>query len=175
MGKAGIVGGMVLRRFDSVLLGLTLFVALVAVLQPGVYGIGSSEARQRISDGETALTNAFKKVADAETAGANVSALTGRLNEAAGRLGLANSAYADGDFDEALSRASECVNLANGVASDAVELKGQATTAAGGQWMIVVFSVVGAVVFSFVLYGVWVWFRRFYSRKVLGLRPEVEG
>lgn len=174
MGKAGIVGGMVLRRFDKVVLGFIVVLAVATVLQPCVYALGSLEARQRIDDGEAALANAFKKVADAETAGANVSALTGRLNDAAGRLDLAGVAYADGDFDGTLSRASDCVNLANGVASDAVELKGQATTAASGQWMIIVFSVVGAVVFSFVLYGVWVWFRRFYGRRVLGLRPEVK-
>jgi hypothetical protein len=166
---------MVMRRFVEFALGFIMILAVATMLLPGVCGAGSSEAKQRIDDGEAALANAFKAVADAETAGANVSALISQLNETASHLGLADVAYADDDFDEALNSANECVSLANSVSGDAIELKDQATAAASMQWMTVLFSVVGAIVFGFVLYGVWVWFQRYHSQKILGLRPEVEG
>lgn len=148
---------------------------LTVTLPPRAYGLGSAEAMQRIDAAEASLADAFRKVSDAESAGANVSSLIGRMNEAAGYLDLAEVAYVDGDFDLAYNKASECASLAGNVAGDAVELKSQAAIAAGGWWMVVGFSVVGAVVFSFVLYSVWVWLRRFYARRVLKMRPEVVG
>ena len=150
-------------------------VLLTAISQPYVYGLGSVEAMQRINDAEVTLTEAFRKVVDAESSGGNVSSLIVRMNEAAVYLDLAKVAYVNGDFDVAYNKASECANLAGNVAGDAVELKGQAAIAAGGWWMVVGFSVVGAVVFGFILYGVWVWFQRFYARRVSKMRPEVVG
>jgi hypothetical protein len=144
------------------------------MLKPCVYGFENSDARQRIDDGEAALADAFKKVVDAETAGANVSVLLQRLNSAADLLDLAEVAYGNADFGEALSKANECLTLTNSVASDAAEFKNQAIAAMNGQWMIVVFSVLGAAVFSIVLYVLWLSFRRFYDRKLLGLKPEVK-
>ena len=174
MGRAEVVGGIVLRRCNEALLCLIVFLAVVAMLKPRVYGFENSEARQRIDDGKVALADAFKKVADAETAGANVSVLSGRLNDAADLLDLADVAFTNADFGGALSKANECVTLTNSVVSDAAEFKDQAMIAMNGQWVTVVFSVFGAAVFSVVLYVLWVWFRRFYNRKVLGLRPEVK-
>jgi len=164
-----------LRRCNGILLCLLVFLTVVAMLKPCVYGFENLEARQRIDDGEMALTDAFEKVVDAETAGANVSILLQQLNNAASLLDLAEVAYANADSEGALSKANECVTLASGVASDAAEFKNQAITAMNGQWMIVMFSVLGAAVFSIVLYVLWFSFRRFYDRKVLGLKPEVEG
>ena len=164
-----------MRRCNEALLCLIVFLAMIAMLTHNVYCLEDSEARQRIEDGKIALADVFKKVADAETAGANVSVLSGRLNDAADLLNLAEVAYANADFEGALGKANECLTLTNSVASDAAEFKNQATTAMNGQWVTVVFSVFGAAVFGIVLYVLWVSFRRFYYRKVLGLRPEVEG
>jgi len=164
-----------LDHCNKLLLCLLVMVLLTVTSQPHVYGLGSTEAMQRINDAEVSLTDAFRKVADAEGAGGNVSSLIGGMNEAAGYLDLAKVAYVNGEFDVAYDKAGECAGLAGNVAGDAVELKGQAAIAAGGWWMVVGFSVVGGVVFSLVLYGVWVWFRRFYARRVSKMRPEVVG
>lgn len=166
---------MELHHYSKLLLCLLVVVLLTVTWQPHVYGLGSTEAMQRINDAEVSLADTFREVADAESAGGNVTSLIGRMNEAAGYLELAKVAYVNGDFDVAYGKAGECAGLAGNVAGDAVELKGQAAIAAGGWWMVVGFSVVGAVVFGFILYGLWVWFQRFYARRVSKMRPEVVG
>lgn len=138
-----------------------------------VFGIDSVEAARRISDAKTSLADAYEKVASAESAGGNVTTLIGLLNQAAADLDSANVAYANGEFDVALANASECVLYATAAGSDAVQLKGQATSAANEQWMTVLYSVLGIVIFSIILYGVWRWFKRTYWRRVLLSKPEV--
>jgi hypothetical protein len=97
------------------------------------------------------------------------------LDEAGGRLTLAEVAYRNGDYVEAYVRADACVALANGVADDAGSLKGQALAVAGEWWKTVVFSVVGSAVLAVCLGVVWVWFKGSYGRRVLRLKPEVKG
>jgi hypothetical protein len=164
---------MELRDCNRFVFFLLVMVLLAVTSQPYVHGLGSIEAMHKINDAKVSLTDAFRKVADAESAGGNVSSLIGRMNEAVGYLDLAKIAYVNGDFDVAYYKASECSSLAGNVAGDAIRLKGQAAVAAGGWWIVVGFSVVGALIFSLVLYSVWVWFRRSYARRVSQMKPEV--
>jgi hypothetical protein len=142
---------------------------------PWGFAVGREEASVTVSDAEAALRSAFKAVSDAEGAGANVSGLVLRLNEAGGRLTLAEVAYRNGDYVEAYVRADACVALANGVADDAASLKGQALAVAGEWWKTFTLSVVGSAVLVVCLGLVWVWFKGSYGRRVLRLKPEVKG
>jgi hypothetical protein len=112
-------------------------------------------------------------VSDAEAAGANVSGLMGRLNEAGGALTSAGVALAVGNYSDAVSLAGTCTSLADGVSRDAGVLKSD-SVARAADWMLTVsFSAVGAAVFVAVLFLVWRWFRRVYGEKLFESRPEV--
>jgi hypothetical protein len=111
---------------------------------------------------------------DAERAGANVSGLILRLNEAGGILAEAEMALGNGDSSEAASKAGQCIGIAESVKSDADVLKASALEKAQTVfWTSLTFSVVGIVVFVVVLMLVWRWFKGGYVRRMLGMKPEV--
>jgi hypothetical protein len=119
------------------------------------------------------LRGAFVHVSDAEGAGANVSGLMGRLNEAGDALASAKAALEMENYGDAVSRADLCKSLASGVVGDADALKTDALATKSSWWMTVSFSVAGSAVFVVVLFLAWRWFRRFYAAKLLESRPEV--
>jgi hypothetical protein len=111
---------------------------------------------------------------DAERAGANVSGLILRLNEAGGILAEAEIALRNGNSSEAASKASQCIGIAESVKGDADVLKVSALEKAQTVfWTSLTFSVVGIAVFVVVLMLVWRWFKRGYVGKMLGMKPEV--
>jgi hypothetical protein len=155
--------------------GVLVFVIVVWLVLsvPQAFAAGSGEADLAISDADDALRGAFVHVSDAEGAGANVSGLMGRLNEAGDALASARAALEMENYSDAVSRADLCMSLAIGVVEDAGVLKADAVATASGWWITISFSVVGSVVFVVVLFLVWRWFRRFYAAKLLESRPEV--
>jgi hypothetical protein len=111
---------------------------------------------------------------DAERAGANVSGLILRLNEAGGILAEAEMALGNGNSNEAASKAGQCIGIAQSVKGDADVLKASALEEAQTLfWTSLTFSVVGIPVFIVVLMLVWRWFKRGYVRKMFGMKPEV--
>ncbi|MCJ7424787.1 hypothetical protein MUP01_11045 [Candidatus Bathyarchaeota archaeon] len=135
---------------------------------------GADDASGSVGNADVAVRLAFDATLDAERAGANVSSLIVRLNEAGEALAEAEIALGDGNSSEAFSKAAQCVGIAESVKSDAEVLRVSALDEAQTEfWTYLVFSVVGVAVFVVALVLVWHWFKRGYFKKVLGMRPEV--
>jgi hypothetical protein len=131
-------------------------------------------ACRSVGEAEVAVRQAFNATLDAERAGANVSGLILRLDEAGGILTEAEIALKDGNSSEAASKAVQCIGIAESVKSDAYASKASALEKAQTVfWTSLTFSVAGIVVFVVVLMLVWRWFKRGYVGKMLGMKPEV--
>jgi hypothetical protein len=135
--------------------------------------VGFEEASVAVSDADGALRGTFVAVLDAESSGANVSGLMGRLNEAGVALTGARVALAAGNYSDAVGRAGECRGLADSVALEAGVLNNDAAAQASRWWVTVLLSVTGSVVFVVVLSLVWRRFKRYYADRLLGSKPEV--
>jgi hypothetical protein len=132
------------------------------------------EASLAVAEAESVLKQAFEAILEAEEARGNVSDLVIRLNEAGWLLAKAENAFRVGNFNEAIDKAEECFQVADGVLADALSLKMEALAEAEAAfWGKLHFSVAGSIVFIVVLFFVWRWFRRFYARGLLRMRPEV--
>jgi hypothetical protein len=135
---------------------------------------GADEASSSLAEADAAVRQAFNATLDAERAGANVSGLILRLNEAGGILGEAEIALENGNSTDAASKAAECVGIAESVSSDAEVLKTSALNdAKAGSQAYLIFSLASITVFLVVLGAVWSWFRRGQVRKMMSLKPEV--
>jgi hypothetical protein len=142
---------------------------------PGVFGATYKEAADRIAEAEESLRGAFDTVVDAEQAGANVSVLAQRLNQAGASLARAREYLTVGNYSGAISFADDCKSFADGVGSDAVALRSDAIGAAGNWWIPIAISVSGSAMVIVVLFFVWRWFKQGYLKRILRSRPEVTG
>jgi len=153
-----------------------LVAVLLSALVPSSLGLISSqdEAHTAVQLGEEAISSAFEAVLEAESAGANVSGLVQKLNEAVGFLSEARVLAASGGFDgEAAEFASRCVDVADRVRDEALALLASALAHRDFVFRLsVVGSVVGVSVFLSFMFLSWRWFKVYYRRKVLDLRPE---
>jgi hypothetical protein len=132
------------------------------------------EASLKIGEARDAIGLAFEAVLVAEGAGANVSGLTARLDEAGRVLGDAETAYGEGNVSVAFDKAVQSAELVEGVKNDAVGLKSSALAGAQRVFRLgLAFGVAGVPVFAVSLLVVWWWFKRFYVRKLLRMKPEV--
>ena len=138
------------------------------------YVSANDEASLAIGEADNALRQAFEAVLDAERAGANLSDLIVKLDEAGGLLAEAENAYRVGNFSEAISKADKCSMQADGVVGEALNLKGSALAdAQKAVLQTLTFSWVGGVAFLAVLFFVWSWFKRAYAGKLMRMKPEV--
>ncbi|MEM3640423.1 MAG: hypothetical protein QXH37_00640 [Candidatus Bathyarchaeia archaeon] len=134
----------------------------------------SDEVFSALGDADNALKRAFEAVLEAERAGADVSDLRVRLNDAGELLAKAENAYRTGNFSEAVSRAVECSILVDGVIDEALNLKSLALTNAWKTFQqTLMFSCVGSAAFLATLFFVWLWFKRTYAEKLMRMKPEV--
>lgn len=126
------------------------------------------------SEAEGAVGLAFRAVSEAEAAGANVSYLLFRLNEAAGLLSRAEMLYGLGDYDDALDAADRSLKMAGSVRDEALLLKRLAAEEKSRAFQFsLAFSIAGSAAFLLSLFLVWRWFRGFYIRRIMNLKPEV--
>jgi len=153
---------------------------LLVLMVAGLLSYGSScakgadDASGSVGNADAAVRQAFNAALGAERAGANVSGLIVRLNEAGSVLVEAEIALGDGNSSEAASKAAQCVGIAESVRSDADALKTSALDGAQTVfWMYLTFSVVGIAVFVSVLAVVWRRFKRGHVVKTLSMKPEV--
>jgi hypothetical protein len=152
--------------------GLILLLAGLASRHlPVTYGLGETG---KIVEADNALKKAFETVLTAENAGANVSGLMVKLNQAGAFLAQAEMAYRNGDSAEATENAEQCLTTLQGV-SDEASASMDSALANSQQvfWEGVTISTIGAVAFLVVLAFVWRWFSRRYLRKSLRMKPEV--
>jgi hypothetical protein len=165
----------VLKRVLRVSVSFLLVLALAGLFSHGVFVVrGADEASSSVGEADIAVRQAFNATLDAERAGANVSGLILRLNDAGGILAEAEMALGNGNSSEAASKAVQCTEIAESVKGDAVVLKASALDVARTVfWASLTFSVVGIAVFVVVLEFVWRWFKGGYVRRMLGMKPEV--
>jgi hypothetical protein len=165
----------VLKRVLRGSVSFLLVLALVGLFSHGVFVVrGADEASSSVGEADVAVRRAFDAALDAERAGANVSGLIVRLNEAGGILTEAEIALKDGDSSEATGKAAQCIGIAESVKGDADVLKASALDEARTVfWASLTFSVVGIAAFAVVLMLVWRWFKRGHVEKMFGMKPEV--
>ena len=164
-----------LRRRPEGFAWLLLVLMVAGLLSFGPLCVrGTGDASASVGEADVAVRQAFNATLDAERAGANVSGLILRLNEAGGILVEAEMALGNGNSSEAASKAGQCIGIAESVKGDADVLKTSALDEAQTVfWTSLTFPVVGIAVFVAVLVLVWRRFKRGYVRKMLGLKPEV--
>jgi high-affinity Fe2+/Pb2+ permease len=152
-----------------------LLLALAGLFLHGVLIVrGVNNASSSVASADDAVRQAFNATLDAERAGANVSGLLQRLNQAGDALASAENALKDGDLEAAAGNTSLCTGIAENVSSDADALKASALAEAQSVFRTyLAFSVLSVNVFVVILALVWLWFKRRYARKVLALKPEV--
>lgn len=107
---------------------------------------GENDAASAVSAAESRVVECYRAVVDAEKAGANVSGLLVRLNEAGDLLSRAQLAYEVGNYDSAVNLASQSQAKLNGFVDDAGVLKADALRQGYWDFMVnVVGSSVGSV------------------------------
>ena len=120
------------------------------------------------------LGQAFNAVLDAEKAGANVTELLSKLNTAGDLLAGAQNVLNSGNSVNITSNLENVRLIADQVNVDAVNLRNVSlVNSQNFHWLILTFSVMGAVVFVFFLLVVWRRFKRGSIRKLLETKPEV--
>lgn len=154
---------------------LLLVLAITGLFSHGSFYVkGSDGASSSIGEAGAAIRQAFNATLDAERAGANVSGLIVRLNEAGSLLTMAEVAYGNGNLSGAVDLAGQSLRTAYDVKDDALKMK---DSAAQNTHSLIVSSVIfwasGASGFTLLLILVWVWFKRFYARRLPKLKPEV--
>jgi hypothetical protein len=132
------------------------------------------EARAFMDNVNIFLEKAYLSVGDAETAGANVTILKGRLVYAGQLLDAANASFRDGKFDDSVAFAQ----LANESLKGADQEASEAMTAARESrsqrfYWTVLESSIGISLVVFAVLVSWTYFKRSYVRRALGLKPEV--
>jgi len=131
-------------------------------------------AASALTDAEGVVVSAYQVVLRAEEAGANVSGLLVRLNEAGGFLARARMAYDFGDFEEAASFANSSRNIGVEVDNAAVELKDSAFfERVQRMWFMMIGSIIGVILVFLGSFWVWRAFKHRYNRRVLMMKPEV--
>jgi cell division protein FtsB len=122
----------------------------------------------------SAVGQAFNSVLDAEKAGANVTQLLAKLNTAGAILADAQNELNSINTVNITTNLENAVQIANQVKADALDLRNVSLVESQNSfWLTLIFSVVGAIVFGVSLLFVWRRFKRSYTKKLLGSKPEV--
>ncbi len=133
----------------------------------------SDEANSKIAEADSKVKQAFDAVSDATEAGANVSSLALRLNEAGGLLAKANVAFRIGDHDNATLLAEQSIGLVDGVVQEAGNFKAMAEAERLSRlgWAALLASVGLSLLFVVSLFG-WRFVKNRYFKGVLEMKPE---
>jgi len=151
--------------------GIVLLCVFVSV---GFAETGEDAVVSALAGAEASVVSAYQGVLEAERAGANVSVLLVRLNEAGGFLSQARMAYKAGDFDGAVDFAELGRGIGEEVAGEARVLRDLATIERVQLlWFTAAASVLAVAWIAFGSFMCWRFFKRRYYRRVLGLKPEV--
>jgi hypothetical protein len=160
-------------KFSYVLL-IFLFAVSIFSLFATVAGVSENEATLASNDADETLTLAYTATLKAEEAGADVSDLLIRLDEAGGFLARAHMAYRSGDFDEAGHFANLAMSIGEEVQNAAASLE---VLARGESQQRLLFTLIGSIagVVLVILgsYFGWRVFKRRYYKRVLKMKPEV--
>jgi hypothetical protein len=156
---------------------LTLLVTLVlCTCLLGVYpsSAQTEQATSKLQAANTAVTQAFNAVLDAETTGANVTVLLTQINTAQDILAQAENSYRTSDFNTAATQADNVLPITKQVTLDAQNAKQNAMVSSQNSfWFTISLTVIGIFVFALVLFLVWRRFKAKYIERLSELKPEV--
>ena len=152
-------------------LAVLLFMALT--LRCSVYAYTMDEASVKIAEADNSVRQAFAAVSDAANAGANVSILAFRLDEAGRLLAEASTAYRIGDYGNATLFAEQSLGSLDGIVQEAGSFKATAESERLGQlgWTASFSSVSLSLLFVAGLFG-WRFVRKRYFESALKMKPE---
>lgn len=164
------------KGYMGVAVCLVVALLLAVWLVPACFAVDSVDANGAIGQAERNLDSAYVAVAQAEGAGADVSALLGKLGTGGDFLSQAYAAFKTGDYANANTLAAQCTSAINGVADDAARLETDAKAArSNGFVFAVVGSSIGLALLVVLGFFGWRLLRRRYFEQTLGMKPEVEG
>ena len=110
------------------------------------HGVSEADAASAVANADQTVIGCYQSAANAEQAGANVSALLVTLDDAGLLLSEAHLALLNGSFDSASALAGQCVAMLEGFNGTADGLKSSALQAGFVDfWVNIVGSAVGAV------------------------------
>jgi len=164
------------KSHRSVAICLTVSMLLAVWLVPTCLAVDANEASVAINQAERDLGLAFAMVAEAESAGADVSALLNKLDIAGDFLSEAKAAFGTGDYENANPLAVDCSHTVEGLADDAASLKLDAEKAQSDRLLFTaMWSGVGLVLLLVLGFLGWKFLKRRYFRRILDMKPQVEG
>jgi hypothetical protein len=153
---------------------MILLVSLFSGLAVSVTAVSSQDVAEGVLEAEQSLEQAYIAVLDAERAGANVSGLLVKLNEGADLLSASQLAFESGNFTEASRLAASLSSVAGDVWDEAARLKVEAGDAAVNRsWFCLVLSVVVVSVVLVASVLGYRYFKGWYFRRLLKLKPKV--
>jgi hypothetical protein len=167
-----------MKDFSHLLRGLTVILVVLAFSKLALTGVfavaGESEAETEIQKAEAALSSAYVAVLEAEKNGADVSGLLAELGSGGEFLAEARMRYRNDDFDGASYYAGLSVENVDGLIGEAEQLKALAIAENKERFFLTVTgSGVAVIVVVLGSIGAWLFFKRRYFEKVLGMKPEV--
>ena len=137
------------------------------------FAVSKTEAEEALNVAENGLSQAYVAVAEAESAGANISGLQVKLNDAGALLATARSAYGAGNYDAAYSFALSSSGLTSNMAVEASSLKSDAEKAYSDQLFVTAaLSSIGLSVLFVLGLFCWRFLKKRYFKHVLKLKPE---
>ena len=159
----------------SVAACLVVLMLLAVLFVPGCFAVNAAEANTVIGQAERDLDSAYVAVAEAEGAGADVSALLSKLGGAGDFLSAAYAAFRTGNYTDAAELAMDCSTAVERVVRDSAGLEADAEAARGNSLLFaVVVSLVGLVLLVVLGFLGWKLLKRRYFKQVLDMKPQVE-
>jgi len=140
-----------------------------------VFAVDEVVAGVAIGDAEGRIVVCYRAVVDADGAGANVSGLLVRLDEAGGFLSRARLAYGNGDFGSAVYYAEECQKMLEGFEGEAGVLRDNVVQQGFWDfWVCFVGSFVGAGAVVFGSFLVWRLLKKRYESGAVVWFPSID-
>ena len=139
-------------------------------------GLASSEFSVSVTivEAEENLTLAYESVTKAEDAGADVSSLVDKLSLGGQYLVDAYMWTRFGDVERGDRLAGFCNEIVSGVSEEAIELEYEAIRLSEIDFVSNIFwSVFLFIIFISVCFVSWIFFKKWYNRRILLLKPEV--
>ncbi|MGB9841293.1 MAG: hypothetical protein ACPLKZ_01060 [Candidatus Bathyarchaeales archaeon] len=155
-------------------LSLITCLALLSLLVPLGFAVNSNEAAEAVNQAAADLGSAFAAVAEAEQAGANISALMAKLDVAGVFLTQAQSALRTGDYENAVSFAHACSDAIEGMVADAAHLKLTTEKAQADSFLLATIgSSVGLVLLCVFGFMGWKLLKKWYLSRLMDMKPEI--
>lgn len=154
-----------MQRLLLCFLTVFAFALLTGAMPLDVFAVASEpEARAAVNEAQTRITLCYNAVADAESAGANVSELSNILNEAGTLLSRAQLALEQEKYDIALEFSSNCTQRLVGFTDAAEALRDTASQQRELDFVVnVIGSIVGTIAVVVGGWGAWVFLKRKYA------------